>query len=147
MSNNNKYEPSPAAIAASKDMKLDVKVYPVKEPKNNVVAFSSVTLSECFAVTGIKIVDGEKGLFVAMPSAPDGKRGFRDTCFPLTADLRKRFNESVLSGYAAEIGKTVNDKESIMGKIKDALKTVKETPTPETVPGKEKPAKTAAAEL
>ena len=55
-------------------IKLDVsaKVYPTKEPKQekgSILAFASADIGGCFAVTGIKIVEGKDGPFVAMPSS------------------------------------------------------------------------------
>ena len=54
-------------------IKLDVsaKIYPTKDPKQekgSVLAFASADIGGCFAVTGIKIVEGKEGPFVAMPS-------------------------------------------------------------------------------
>ena len=53
-------------------IKLDVsaKVYPTKDPKQekgSVLAFASADIGGCFAVTGIRIVEGKEGPFVAMP--------------------------------------------------------------------------------
>ena len=50
---------------------VDVRVYPSKE-EGNLLAFASVTLGGCFAVKGVKIMEGEKGAFVAMPDRKDG---------------------------------------------------------------------------
>ena len=51
---------------------VDVRVYPSKED-GNLLAFASVTLGGCFAVKGVKIMEGENGAFVAMPDRKDGK--------------------------------------------------------------------------
>ena len=53
----------------NKDTKLDVsvKVYPVKEP-GTLLAFASVSLGGYFAINGVRVMNGEKGPFVAMPS-------------------------------------------------------------------------------
>jgi len=85
-------------------MKLDVRVRPIA-PKNNLLAFASVNINDCFAVDGIKVVTGEKGLFVNMPSAPDGKGGYRDVCFPVTPEFRQQLNTAVLDGYSTAIEK------------------------------------------
>ena len=55
-------------------LKLDVNVR-VIEPVKNLMGFASVKFNDCFVVENLKIVQGSKGLFVGMPSQPDGKCG------------------------------------------------------------------------
>ena len=59
-------------------IKLDVSVR-VIEPVKNLMGFASVKFNDCFVVENLKIVQGSKGLFLGMPSQPDGKGGYRDT--------------------------------------------------------------------
>ena len=58
-------------------IKLDVSVR-VIEPVKNLMGFASVKFNDCFVVENLKIVQGSKGLFLGMPSQPDGKGGYRD---------------------------------------------------------------------
>ena len=53
-------------------IKLDVSVR-VIEPVKNLMGFASVKFNDCFVVENLKIVQGSKGLFLGMPSQPDGK--------------------------------------------------------------------------
>ena len=53
-------------------LKLDVSVR-VIEPVKNLMGFASVKFNDCFVVENLKIVQGSKGLFLGMPSQPDGK--------------------------------------------------------------------------
>ena len=65
-------------------IKLDVSVR-VIEPVKNLMGFASVKFNDCFVVENLKIVQGSKGLFLGMPSQPDGKGGYRQmsmTAFP-----------------------------------------------------------------
>ena len=67
------------------------------EPK--LKAFANVTFDDAFVVRGIKIIEGDKGLFVAMPSKK-GKDGvYRDIAHPVTNDMRKRIENAVLAKY------------------------------------------------
>lgn len=102
------------------NIKLDVRAYPIPEPKGNVMAFASVTIEDMFAVNNIRVVNSEKGLFVAMPQMKDGKGEYRDICFPVTSDLRKQLNEAVLGAYAAEKEKEAPAKESTVDKLREA---------------------------
>ena len=56
-------------------LKLDVSVR-VIEPVKNLMGFASVKFNDCFVVENLKIVQGSKGLFLGMPSQPDGKGGY-----------------------------------------------------------------------
>ena len=81
---------------------VEANVRPIK-PKNNLLAFASVRLADCFVVDGIKVVAGEKGLMVDMPSTKglDGK--YHDIAFPITAAFREKINEAVIGAYTAAI--------------------------------------------
>jgi DNA-binding cell septation regulator SpoVG len=72
------------------------------------LSFASVTLKvdgeDLFAVNGVRVVDGDKGLFVAMPQTQDRNKEYHDVAFPLTAGLRKEMNRVVLDAYEAEVG-------------------------------------------
>lgn len=81
---------------------MSATVYPAKSPKQekgSILAFASVDLGGCFAVTGIKVVEGKDGPFVAMPNQKgrDGKH--RDICFPTTAEMREAMNTVVMEAY------------------------------------------------
>ena len=109
-----------------KTVKLDVRAYPIAEPKGSVVAFASATIDDMFAVNNIRVINSEKGLFVAMPQVKDGKGEYRDICFPVTAELRKQLNDAVLGAYAAE--KETPAKESTVDKLRESAKDVKAQP-------------------
>jgi stage V sporulation protein G len=67
---------------------------------NKVKAYSSITFDNMFVVHGIKILDGKKGLFVAMPSkrTSDSDR-FKDLVHPLNSEFRKQIQDRILSEY------------------------------------------------
>lgn len=113
-------------------VKLDVRAYPIAEPKGNTVGFASVTINDMFAVHGIRVMNGEKGLFAAMPSAKDSKGEYRDICFPVTADLRRQLNSAVLDAYAAV---KEQERPSVKEQMKEAsAKTAKKAPAAEKPP-------------
>ena len=123
-----------------KTVKLDVRAYPIAEPKSSVVAFASATIDDMFAVNNIRVVNSEKGLFVAMPQVKDAKGEYRDICFPVTAELRKQLNEAILGAYAAEKEKAAPAKESTVDKLREGAKEVKAQPV--KAAGKASPKKT-----
>ena len=126
--------------------KVEARAYPIAEPKGNTVAFASVTIDDKIAVHGLRVVNAEKGLFVAMPQTRDAKGEYRDIAFPLTASLRKQMNDTVLSEYAIALDALVVKRESTVDRLREAAKAVKERPAPAV--GREKTAhRSAGAEL
>jgi len=62
-------------------------------------AVVSITLDDEFVVHDIKIIDGERGLFIAMPSkmASDGE--YRDIAHPISSTTRERIQKIILDAY------------------------------------------------
>lgn len=76
----------------------DVRVRKVaKEGKMKAVV--SITFDNEFVVHDIKVIEGEKGLFIAMPSrkALDGE--FRDIAHPINSDTREKLQKAILNKY------------------------------------------------
>ena len=59
----------------------------------------SVTLDGILAVHDIKIVEGDKRLFAAMPSRKDEQGNFRDIVHPIDSQTRRTLEEKILSAY------------------------------------------------
>ncbi|WP_112179123.1 MULTISPECIES: septation regulator SpoVG [Paraliobacillus] len=62
-------------------------------------AIASITLDQEFVVHDIRVIDGNNGLFVAMPSkrTPDGE--FRDIAHPINSNTRAKIQDAVLEEY------------------------------------------------
>ena len=76
----------------------DVRVRKIaKEGKMKAVV--SITIDEEFVVHDIKVIEGEKGLFIAMPSrkATDGE--YRDVAHPINSAARDAIQKAILEGY------------------------------------------------
>ena len=69
-----------------------------------VCALASIVLDDEFVVHDLRVVNGDKGLFVAMPSRklPNGE--FRDICHPINTDTRQRVQQAVLDQFHADGG-------------------------------------------
>ena len=90
------------SAAPAAPLKLDVSVR-VIEPNKNLMGFASVKFNDSFVVENVKILQGQKGLFVGMPSLPDGKGGYRDMAYPVTKEFREQLNAAVLGAYEAKL--------------------------------------------
>ena len=66
-------------------------------------AFVSITLDNCFVIRGLKIIKGNRGMFVAMPSRkrPDGS--FQDLAHPINNETRRWMEDVILSQYQKEL--------------------------------------------
>ena len=65
-------------------------------------AVASVTFDSVVVVHDIKIIEGDRGVFIAMPSrkTPDGR--YRDIAHPITAEARAQLQEAILEKYEQE---------------------------------------------
>lgn len=119
-------------------LSISAKVYP-QQDKGNLLAFASVTIGGCFAVNGLRVMDSEKGKFVAMPSSKGNDGKYHDNCCPTTAEMRKALNAAVLGAYeqtleAPEPEKTpakAPEKPSLRGALQSAAKEAAARPAPE----------------
>ena len=68
-----------------------------KEGKMKAVV--SVTFEDVFVVHDIKVIDGDKGLFIAMPSRRAGDGEYRDIAHPINSDMRDRLQSEILAKY------------------------------------------------
>ena len=59
----------------------------------------SITLDDEFVVHDIKVIEGEKGLFIAMPSKKTTDGEYRDIAHPINSDTRERIQDIILEGY------------------------------------------------
>jgi stage V sporulation protein G len=90
---------------------LDTRVYPLDDPKGTTLAFASVGVDDLIAIRGIRVVDGEKGLFVSMPQSQDKNGEYHDVAFPLNGDLRRDITDAVLDAYNFEMGRDSREQE------------------------------------
>ena len=70
--------------------------------EGSIKGICSVTMYGEFAVKGIKLVEGSKGLFVAMPSYKSGEE-YWDICFPVTKEARQKLQDAVISEYRLQM--------------------------------------------
>lgn len=68
-----------------------------KEGKMKAVV--SVTFDDVFVVHDIKVIDVDKGLFIAMPSRRAGDGEYRDIAHPINSDMRDRLQSEILAKY------------------------------------------------
>ena len=90
-------DPAPAPQREVLPLQVDVKIRTL-HTSGPVLADASVDLNGCFAIRGVKVMDGSNGPFVSMPSYKSGKE-YKDICFPCTKEFRQEFHQAVLDAY------------------------------------------------
>ncbi len=83
----------------------DTRVRLVNKEGSKLKAVASITIDGCFVVHDIKVINGNNGIFVTMPSrkTPDGE--FKDTAHPIDTPTRENVDATVLAAYNAELAK------------------------------------------
>jgi len=80
----------------------EVKVYPVTGDEK-LKGYATIVFDGCFVVRDLKVINGNSGLFVAMPSKKKKDGTYRDTAHPLNNETRQMIEEAVLGEYEREI--------------------------------------------
>ena len=79
----------------------DVRVRKVEAKEGKLKAVVSITIDDEFVVHDIKVIEGEKGLFIAMPSRKAADGEYRDTAHPINSETRERMQKLILEKYEA----------------------------------------------
>ena len=80
----------------------DVRIRRV-EKEGKMKAVVSITLDDEFVVHDIKVIEGEKGLFIAMPSRKAADGEYRDIAHPINSETRERVQRIILEKYEAAV--------------------------------------------
>ena len=86
-------------ISGKEEMSYQVSMYKSKG-NTNVESIGRIIFDNCFSVDGVKVIESEKGSFVAMPSKSktdeNGKTEYSDICYPVTKDFREQLYKNIL---------------------------------------------------
>lgn len=81
----------------------EVKVFPVAEEK--LKAYVTITFDNAFVVRDLKIIEGNTGYFVAMPSKKRKDGTYRDMAHPLNTEMRDMIETTVMAEYQREMAR------------------------------------------
>jgi stage V sporulation protein G len=76
-----------------------VNVRKVEKEGSRMKGIASVLIDDCFAIHDIRIIEGDNGLFIAMPSRKTATGGYRDIAHPINPETRALFEEAILEAY------------------------------------------------
>lgn len=79
----------------------EIKIFPVHEEK--LKAYVTIILDNCFVIRDLKVINGNTGLFVAMPSKKRKDGVYKDIAHPLNMETREKMESQILAAYDSEV--------------------------------------------
>lgn len=76
-----------------------VNVRKIEKEGSRMKGIASVLLDDSFAIHDIRIIEGENGLFIAMPSKKTPTGGYRDIAHPINSETRQVFEKEIIEAY------------------------------------------------
>lgn len=76
-----------------------VSVRKIEKEGSRMKGIASVLIDDSFAIHDIRIIEGDNGLFIAMPSRKTATGDYRDIAHPINPDVRKMFEEAIFEEY------------------------------------------------
>lgn len=86
----------------------DVRIRKI-EKEGKMKAVVSITIEDAFAVHDIKIIEGEKGLFIAMPSRRNAEGEYRDVAHPINSETRQYIQDLIMMKYNEMLAEEDNE--------------------------------------
>ena len=83
----------------------DVRIRIVKKDDSKLKAVASITIDDCFVIHDIKVIEGNEGPFIAMPSRKTNEGEYKDIAHPINTETREQVKQTILNAYNAELAK------------------------------------------
>ncbi len=83
----------------------DVRVRIVKKDDSKLKAVASITIDDCFVIHDIKVIEGNEGYFIAMPSRKTNDGEYKDIAHPINTETREIMISAILDAFKAEMNK------------------------------------------
>ncbi len=77
----------------------DVRIRIIKKNDNKLKAVASITIDDCFVVHDIKVIEGDNGYFIAMPSRKTLDGEYKDIVHPLNTETREEIRAEILKQF------------------------------------------------
>ncbi len=91
----------------------EVQVFIVNEDK--LKAYATITLDECFVIRDLKIIQGQGGVFIAMPAKKRKDGTFRDIAHPLNKETREMIEGAIIEAYEKALSTHITSSENTKG--------------------------------
>lgn len=77
----------------------NVQIKKVEKDGSRMKGIASIMIDDCFIIRNIRIIEGDSGLFLAMPSRKNAEGEYHDIAHPINAETRKMFEDAIFSAY------------------------------------------------
>ena len=86
----------------------DVRVRLIQKQDSKLKAIVSITIDNCFVIHDLKIIEGEDGYFIAMPSRKTSSGEYKDIAHPINTETRVELANALLEAFKNELAKVEN---------------------------------------
>ena len=76
-----------------------VNIRKIEKENSRLRGIASILIDEAFAVHDIRIIEGDNGLFIAMPSRKTATGEYKDVCHPINPEVRKMFEDAIFAEF------------------------------------------------
>ena len=83
----------------------DVRVRIVKKDDSKLKAVASITIDDCFVIHDIKVIEGNEGYFISMPSRKTNDGEYKDIAHPINTETRENMISAILEAFKQEQSK------------------------------------------
>lgn len=80
-------------------MTITAKIHRILPGSGRLKAIAEVVLDGAFVIHNVRLIEGERGFFAAMPSYIDRNGEYRDTCHPINAECNEGITDAVTAAY------------------------------------------------
>lgn len=77
----------------------DIRVRLLSKDDNKMKATASFTIDDCFVIHEVRIIEGSKGMFIAMPSRKIANGDYKDICHPIDTATRNSIEAQILEAF------------------------------------------------
>ena len=81
----------------------DIRIRLIPNGESKLKAVASITIDDCLVVHDIKVLEGNQGYFVSMPSRKTPEGEYKDVAHPINTPTREEINKLVLAKYEEEL--------------------------------------------
>ena len=83
----------------------EVRVRLVNKDESKLKAVASMTIDGCFVIHDIKVIQGNEGLFISMPSRKTPEGEYKDIVHPINTETREAISKKIIEAYEQELNK------------------------------------------
>lgn len=84
----------------------EVRVRLVNKDESKLKAVASMTIDGCFVIHDIKVIQGNEGLFISMPSRKTPEGEYKDIVHPINTETREAISKKIIEAYEQELNKS-----------------------------------------